>query len=161
MTKRFTVAIAALLWASSTLAQAQNAASPPTTRPKLVVAIVVDQFSANLFNQYGSRWTDGLRRLSYEGLVSTNGYQTHGLTETCPGHSTVLTGMHPAQTGIPSNDWRDPTTGEKVYCLSAPRNTLAHGRNTDNGPVGPDNMRASTLSEWLKAQRPDARVFAV
>ncbi|MEG1452275.1 MAG: alkaline phosphatase family protein [Brevundimonas sp.] len=125
------------------------------------MTIVVDQFSANLFNQYRSRWTGGLRRLSDEGLVSTNGYQTHGLTETCPGHSTVLTGVHPAQTGIPSNDWIDPTTGEEIYCLSAPRNTLAHGRNNGNGPVGPNNIRASSLGDWLKDQRPDARVFAV
>ncbi|MGH7018401.1 MAG: alkaline phosphatase family protein, partial [Brevundimonas sp.] len=117
MSKRFAVAMAALLCASSTLAYAEDTASSPASSPRLIVTIVVDQFSANLFNQYRSRWTSGLRRLSDEGLVSTNGYQTHGLTETCPGHSTVLTGVHPAQTGIPSNDWIDPTTGEEVYCL--------------------------------------------
>ena len=159
---RVAAALAALACASSGLAakaQTDHTASPVT--PRLIVTVVVDQFSANLFNQYRSRWTGGLRRLSDEGLVSTNGYQTHGLTETCPGHSTVLTGMHPAQTGIPSNDWIDPATGEEVYCLAAPRNTLAHGENTDNGPVGPDNIRASSLGDWLKDQKPGARVFAV
>jgi predicted AlkP superfamily pyrophosphatase or phosphodiesterase len=160
MSKRFAVAMAVLLCASS-FAHADDTTSPPAHPPKLVVTIVVDQFSANLFNQYRSRWTGGLRRLSNEGLVSTNGYQTHGLTETCPGHSTVLTGVHPAQTGIPSNDWIDPTTGEEVYCLAAPSNTLAHGRNSDNGPVGPDNIRISSLGDWLKDQRPGSRVFAV
>ena len=161
MSKRFAIALAALLCASSNFAHAQDTAASSSHPPKLVVVVVVDQFSANLFNQYRSRWTGGLRRLSDEGLVSTNGYQTHGLTETCPGHSTVLTGMHPAQTGIPANDWIDPTTGKEVYCLSAPRNTLAHGRNSDNGPVGPDNIRASSLGDWLKDQRPASRVFAV
>jgi len=161
MSKRFAVAMAVLLCASSSFAHADDTTSPPAHPPKLVVTIVVDQFSANLFNQYRSRWTGGLRRLSDEGLVSTNGYQTHGLTETCPGHSTVLTGVHPAQTGIPSNDWIDPTTGEEVYCLAAPGNTLAHGRNSDNGPVGPDNIRVSSLGDWLKDQRPGSRVFAV
>ena len=161
MSKRFAIALAALLCASSNFAHAQDTAASSSHPPKLVVVVVVDQFSANLFNQYRSRWTGGLRRLSDEGLVSTNGYQTHGLTETCPGHSTVLTGMHPAQTGIPANDWIDPTTGKEVYCLSAPRNTLAHGRNSDNGPVGPDNIRASSLGDWLKDQRPVSRVFAV
>ena len=162
MHSRLAVALAALVCASSGLsAQAQPDDTAPLAPPRLIVTVVVDQFSANLFNQYRSRWTGGLRRLSDEGLVSTNGYQTHGLTETCPGHSTVLTGMHPAQTGIPSNDWIDPATGEDVYCLAAPRNTLAHGKNTDNGPVGPDNIRATSLGDWLKAQRPDARVFAV
>ena len=129
--------------------------------PPLVVTIVVDQFSANLFNQYRSRFTGGLRTLADQGMVHVNGYQTHGLTETCPGHSTVLTGMHPAETGIPANDWVDPATGKEVYCLAALQNTLAHGKNTDNGPVGPDQLMVSTLADWLKEQSPQSRIFAV
>lgn len=170
MSKRLVLTFAALFCALSGPGQVQaqardrpqaQAEAGPEAPPRLIVTIVVDQFSANLFNQYRGRWTGGLRRLANESLVSTNGYQTHGLTETCPGHSTVLTGVHPAQTGIPSNDWIDPATGEEIYCLSAPRNTLAHGRNSDNGPVGPDNIRASSLGDWLKDQRSGARVFAV
>lgn len=129
--------------------------------PHLVVAVVVDQFSANLFSQYRSQFTGGLRRMADRGRIHINGYQTHGLTETCPGHSTVLTGMHPTETGIPANDWIDPATGEEVYCLAAPRNALAHGRNTDNGPVGPDNLAVTTLGDWLKAESPESRVIAV
>ncbi|WP_312690381.1 alkaline phosphatase family protein, partial [Brevundimonas nasdae] len=130
--------------------------------PKLIVTIVVDQFSANLFNQYRSQYTGGLRRMADQGLVSTNGYQTHGLTETCPGHSTVLTGMHPTETGIPANDWIDARTGKEIYCLAAPQNHLAHGRDdTDNGPVGPDQLRATTVGDWLKAVSPNSKVMAV
>jgi predicted AlkP superfamily pyrophosphatase or phosphodiesterase len=136
-------------------------ASQDQQRPALVVTVVVDQFSANLFNQHRSRFTGGLRRLSDEGRIHANGFQTHGMTETCPGHSTVLTGMHPAHTGIPANDWIDPATGEEIYCLAAPENTLAHGRNTDNGPVGPGQLQATTLADWLKAESPQSRVFAV
>lgn len=141
---------------------APQASAAALTPPKLIVTIVVDQFSANLFNQYRSRYSGGLRRLADQGLVSINGYQTHGLTETCPGHSTVLTGMHPAETGIPANDWIDGKTGKEVYCLAAPQNHLAHGRDdTDNGPVGPDQLRATTLGDWLKAVSPDSKVMAV
>ncbi|KAK0350721.1 hypothetical protein LTR94_027858, partial [Friedmanniomyces endolithicus] len=151
-------------------AQTGTPASPASTMtsqsalaaPKLIVTIVVDQFSANLFNQFRGRFTGGLRRMADQGLVSINGYQTHGLTETCPGHSTVLTGMHPAETGIPANDWIDPKTGQEVYCLAAPQNTLAHGRNdTDNGRVGPDQLRATTLGDWLKSVSPSSKVMAV
>ena len=130
-------------------------------RPALIVTLVIDQFSANLFNQYRSQFSGGLKRLADQGLVSINGYQTHGLTETCPGHSTVLTGRHPTGTGIPANDWIDPATGEEVYCLAAPQNTLAHGRITDNGPVGPDQFQATTVADWLKDVSPQSRVFAV
>lgn len=136
-------------------------AAAEAARPALIVTVVVDQFSANLFNQYRGRFTGGLKRLSDQGLVSINGYQTHGLTETCPGHSTVLTGRHPTGTGIPANDWIDPVTGQEVYCLAAPQNTLAHGKVTDNGPVGPGQLQATTVADWLKAVSPQSRIFAV
>lgn len=158
------VAVALSLTGAPALAR-QAPPQTPTAAiapPKLIVTIVVDQFSANLFNQYRSRYAGGLRRLADQGLVSINGYQTHGLTETCPGHSTVLTGMHPAETGIPANDWIDSTTGKEIYCLAAPQNHLAHGRDdTDNGPVGPDQLRVTTLGDWLKAVSPDSKVMAV
>ena len=162
------LSIAGAACAGAPVAQpAVQAAAPQSslaalTPPKLIVTIVVDQFSANLFNQYRSRYSGGLRRLADQGLVSINGYQTHGLTETCPGHSTVLTGMHPAETGIPANDWIDGKTGKEIYCLAAPQNHLAHGRDdTDNGPVGPDQLRVTTLGDWLKAVSPDSKVMAV
>ena len=65
-------------------AAAQAEDRPP---PKLIVAISVDQFSADLFAQYRQHFTGGLKRLS-EGIVFPSGYQSHNMTETCPGHST-------------------------------------------------------------------------
>ena len=157
------------LAAITTGAQAAEAAAAPAptasqadrAAPALIVTIVVDQLSANLFNQYRSQFTGGLKTLADQGMVSINGYQTHGVTVTCAGHSTVLTGAHPARSGIPANDWVDTTTGKTAYCLAAPQNTLAHGKNTDNGPVGPGNLAVSTLGDWLKSVSPDSRVYGV
>lgn len=130
--------------------------------PPLVVTIVIDQFSANLFNQYRPQFTGGLATLARDGRVHINGFQQHGLTETCPGHSTILTGRNPSSTGIPANDWIDPATGQEVYCLAAPQNHLAHGDDTsDNGPVGPGQLTATTLADWLKDASPQSRVYAV
>jgi len=154
-------------WLPKREAQAAPAAAPAavpasTERPTLVVTIVIDQFSANLFNQYRDDFTGGLATLARQGRVHANGFQQHGLTETCPGHSTVLTGMNPTRTGIPANDWIDPATGKEVYCLFAPQNHLAHGDDTtDNGVVGPDQLQATTLADWLKAASPQSRVYAV
>lgn len=136
-------------------------AGPQPGTPHLVVTLSIDQFGSILFNQYRARLSGGLNRLSEEGRVYQNGYQAHALTETCPGHSTILTGANPERTGIPANDWTGRTDGREVYCLAAPQNTLAHGRNTDNGPVGPDQMRVETLGDWLQASSPASRVFAV
>ncbi|AYG94126.1 alkaline phosphatase family protein [Brevundimonas naejangsanensis] len=137
------------------------AAQGDRASPSLIVTVVVDQLSANLFNQYRGQFTGGLKTLADQGMVSINGYQTHGVTVTCAGHSTILTGAHPARSGIPANDWVDTRTGETTYCLAAPQNALAHGKNTDNGPVGPGNLSASTLGDWLKAVSPESRVYGV
>nr|WP_313415645.1 alkaline phosphatase family protein [Brevundimonas diminuta] len=148
--------------AAQTAAQtAAPAAQDGRAAASLIVTVVVDQLSANLFNQYRSQFTGGLKTLADQGMVSINGYQTHGVTVTCAGHSTILTGAHPARSGIPANDWLDTTTGQETYCLAAPQNTLAHGKNTDNGPVGPEQLSASTLGDWLKAVSPESRVYGV
>ncbi len=142
-------------------AAAQTVTPEAASPPALVVTIVVDQLSANLFNQYRGRFTGGLRTLSDQGLVYANGYQAQGITKTCPGHATVLSGAFPTTVGIPSNEWIDPVTGLQVYCLAAPQNTLADGGEGENGPVGPDNIGVTTLPDWLKAVSPQSRVYAV
>lgn len=153
--RRWSGALAGL----TVLAAGAAVAAEPKPAPKLVVAISVDQFSSNLYNQYRSRYVSGLKTLTDQGLVYANGWQSHANTETCPGHSTILTGKHPNKTGIPANDWLDPVTGQNVYCLSAPANTIAGGAG--GLPVGPDNLRATTLGDWLKDSGRPGKVYAI
>ena len=86
----FPVIVAAVAAAS----EAQSIA-----RPRIIVAISVDEFSADLFTEYRPLFKAGLHRLQ-TGVVFPAGYQSHAATETCPGHSTILTGSRPARTGI-------------------------------------------------------------
>jgi predicted AlkP superfamily pyrophosphatase or phosphodiesterase len=72
--------------------------------PKLVVAISVDQFSSDLFSEWRGKYTGGLKRMT-TGVVFPSGYQSHAATETCPGHSTILSGIRPGRAGIAANDW--------------------------------------------------------
>lgn len=153
--------LALMLAACAAPVMAQTRADAEPSPPRLIVTIVIDQFGSDLFNQYRPAFAGGLRVLADEGVVYPNGFQTHGMTETCPGHSTILTGMHPNRTGMAGNDWIDRATGEEIYCLAAPQNRLADGGEGENGPVGPDNLRAAGLGDWLKANDPDSRVFAV
>ena len=132
------------------------ATAPP--RPRLIVAISVDQFSAALFDQYRSRFTGGLRVMADQGVVFANGYQSHAATETCPGHSTILTGRHPSATGIVANSWYDKASGAQAYCVYDPAGPVP-GRDTE--PRGPANLKVPTLGEWMKAANPASRVFAV
>lgn len=126
------------------------AAPPPA--PKLIVAIAVDQFSSELFQRYRASFTGGLKRLS-DG-ISFTGYQSHAATETCPGHSTILTGRHPAATGIVSNTWFDAASGSNIYCVAV--------RGTANPDArGPQNLRVSTFGDWLKQAQPGARAISI
>src|SRR6187402_225599 len=131
---------------------AWTAEAAPPPQPKLVVAIAVDQFSADLFQRYHASFTGGLKRLA-DGIAFT-GYQSHAATETCPGHSTILTGRHPAATGIVANTWFDAKSGSNVYCVAV-RGTA------DPDARGPQNLRVSTFGDWLKQAQPQARVVSI
>ena len=155
---KFVRTFAALLaLAAATPAVAQQ--SPP----KLVVVISVDQFSADLFAEYRTVFTGGFARL-LTGQVFPSGYQSHAATETCPGHSTILTGSRPARTGIIANDWVDFTVvrGDKpnfrVYCAE---DTSAAGSSYSDYTVSDRNLRVPTLGEWMKAADPASRVVSV
>jgi predicted AlkP superfamily pyrophosphatase or phosphodiesterase len=134
-------------------------ASPsPEAAPQLIIVISVDQFSAALFNQHRSTYTQGLRRLIDQGVVFPEAYQSHAATETCPGHSTLLTGRHPSATGIVANNWIDRATESTLYCVTDPSHPVP-GR--PNSPRGPSNLKVSTFGEWLKQANPQSRVFGV
>lgn len=121
--------------------------------PKLVIVISVDQFASHVYRRYESTYTGGLKRLS-SGVAYPVGYQSHAATETCPGHSTILTGDHPARTGIVGNSWIERATGKSVYCVDVPG-------IADSSAVGPQRLRVTTLGDWMKAAYPGSRVISV
>ena len=158
---------AALLAGTALPAAAQQAKPPaaasapaPRTPPKLIVAISVDQFSADLFAQYRNHFTDGFARL-LTGAVFPSGYQSHAATETCPGHSTILTGMRPAHTGIIANNWinqKAPREDKEVYCAE---NEATPGSNHSDYTPADLHLKVPTLGEMMKAANPASRVVAV
>lgn len=125
--------------------------------PQLILAISVDQFSADLFSQYREHFTGGFTRL-LQGAVYPQGFQSHAATETCPGHSTLLTGVHPARTGIIANTWYDARVGRVVYCAEDERNPAS----TASEPVvSNEHLKVPTLGDLMKRANPAARNVAV
>lgn len=145
---------------SAAAASIAPVAPAPQGPPRLIVAISVDQLSSDLFAQYRSRYTGGLAQL-LDGAVFASGYQSHAATETCPGHSTLLTGVRPARNGIIANNWFDPAIGradKRVYCaedVTDPASTSA------NPVVSARHLLVPTLGEMLKAANPLSRNVAV
>jgi predicted AlkP superfamily pyrophosphatase or phosphodiesterase len=144
--------------AAAFLAASANAQTPPP--PKLLVVISVDQFSANMFDEYRPQFTGGIARLA-SGTVFHNGYQSHAATETCPGHSTLLTGDHPSRTGIVGNTWIDQSIArpdKTVYCAE---DETQPGTSSTAYKVSPRHLLVPTLGELMKASWPASRTVAV
>ena len=149
-----TLALAAAVLATPTLAQQP---SPP---PKLIVALSIDQLSADLYDEYRPVLLGGIGRLS-QGTVFRNGYQSHNATETCPGHSTIMTGSRPSRTGIIANYWFDLSQGRSdkgVYCSEDER---VPGSSSTAYTVSPYHLRVPTLGDLLKRVQPGSRNVAV
>jgi len=152
-----TAALLAAQFSAPISAQASPQAPPP---PKLLVVISVDQFSANLFDEYKAQFTAGMARLA-SGTAFHNGFQSHAMTETCPGHSTILTGDHPSRTGIIGNSWIDQSierNDKTVYCVEDEKQP---GTSSIAYKVSPKHLLVPTLGELMKAKWPASRTVAV
>ena len=145
----------------ATPACAQSAPPPrPASQPALIIALSIDQFSSDLFDEYRPVLRGGLGRMA-RGTAFRNGYQGHAATETCPGHSTILTGDRPARTGIIANVWMDPgqpRSDKSVYCAEDER---VAGSSSSSYTVSPLHLRVPTLGERMKARFPASRSVAV
>ncbi len=117
-----------------------------THAPQLVVLLVVDQMRPDYFTRYGAL-PGGLGRLRRAGAVY-RGLQDHALTQTAPGHATLLSGRAPASTGIISND----------RGVGDPRSPLLEVAGSG---ASPRRFRGTTLYDWMRAADPAARVLAV
>jgi predicted AlkP superfamily pyrophosphatase or phosphodiesterase len=138
---------ACLALLASTIAPLPAPDAPP--RPKLIVLITVDQLRPDYFSRWKSQLTGGLFQLAGEGALFTEAYQDHAVTETAPGHSTILSGRWPAHTGIIRNSAGVQDTAAPLLIVT-------------NGPgASPRRFRGTTLFDWLKAVDPTARALSV
>ncbi|HEX4574029.1 MAG TPA: alkaline phosphatase family protein [Gemmatimonadales bacterium] len=120
----------------------------PSQRPRLVVVVTVDQLRPDYLDRYRTQFLGGLRLLLKRGAVFTDAYQDHAVTETAPGHATILAGRWPAHTGIIRN-------AVGVQDSTAPLLGVA-------GPgASPARFRGTTLFDWLKTAEPRARALSV
>lgn len=130
---------------------AAEAPPPPPETPRLVVLVVVDQARYDYLERLRPLFTGGLARLLDAGVSFTEAHHAHAVTNTAPGHATLVTGRHPAAHGIVSNYWWDHRRGDWVYSVFDP----------ERRRVSPLNLRCDSLGEWIVRRYPRARVFAV
>ncbi len=131
-------------------ASAEGAIAAPSVQapPALVVLVSVDQFLPRFLDRWRAEFTGGLAALLKDGAVFTQAYHDHAITETAPGHASLLSGRFPYSTGIAAN--------------------LA-GVNTSDAPLlgaadqgaSPFRFQGTTLADWMTAAHPDTRVLSV
>src|SRR5271169_955724 len=90
------------------------AAPAQPKRPKLLVAIVIDQFRYDYLLRFRSDYKAGLARLLDHGAVLTDAHLQHIPTVTAIGHSTFLSGATPSLSGIVGNEWYDRASKKRV-----------------------------------------------
>jgi predicted AlkP superfamily pyrophosphatase or phosphodiesterase len=141
--------ILTLLACSASAGYAQQVAAPsPQNVPRLVVLVAVDQLLPEYFTRYEHQLSGGLGRFWRDGAVFLNAFQDHGVTETAPGHSTMLSGRHPYSTGVVSN----------ALGVSDPASPLVGGGGAG---ASPHRFNGTTLFDWMRARHPESRVLSV
>ena len=136
--------LAFLLLAAPSLS-AQAPAKPPT----LVVMLTIDGFPERNLEKFAPQLTGGLARLTKGGAWFTNAHHDHGITETAPGHATLLAGRFPRSTGITAN-----RVG--VFDPNSPLIGFSGGPG-----ASPTRFQGTTLVDWLHTKDPKSRALSV
>jgi Type I phosphodiesterase / nucleotide pyrophosphatase len=132
--------------ACSLIALSLFAAAPK--KPKLVLAIVIDQFRYDYLTRFRSEYHAGFDRLLTQGAVFTNAHYEHFPTVTAIGHSTFLSGATPSISGIVNNEWYDRQEGKSVTSVSDDHTKLLGG--LDRPGASPRRMLVDTVGDELK-----------
>lgn len=117
-------------------------------RPALVLVLTVDQLRPDYFERWDEQLTGGFRLLLDEGAFFARATQDHGITETAPGHATILSGRFPYSTGISHN----------LAGVNTPDYPLV---DADGEGAAPDRFRGSTLVDWMTRADPSTRILSV
>jgi len=122
--------------------------------PRLVVVLIVDQMRDDYIEQYGERWTGGLRRLVTQGARFRAAAYPYLNTVTCPGHATISTGTFPATHGVVLNSWWDRAGGADVACMAdaSVASVAFNSPDVRTSGYSPRHLRASTFADELRGQ---------
>ncbi|MBV9264582.1 MAG: alkaline phosphatase family protein [Acidobacteriaceae bacterium] len=157
------VAVSLLLTSAGQILSAESA-----RRPKLVVAIMVDQFRYDYLTRFRSEYHGGLDRLMTHGADFTNAFYEQVPTVTAVGHSIFMSGAMPAVSGIVGNSWYDRDEGKvvtsvcdwNVKLVGAPQS--AEGpRCTDSDPASPRRLLVSTIGDELRDVSEHSKVIGI
>ena len=116
-------------------------------KPKLVVAIVVDQMRYDYLTRLSDKFSDnGFNRLINQGFNCSNNHFNYVPTVTGPGHASIATGSTPSIHGIVGNEWYDRDLKKELYCATD-LNYDNIGGNAYYGKKSPNNMLINSFAD--------------
>ncbi len=143
-------AVVALAACAGGAASADVPIPEPGPRYSLVVLIAVDQLRGDYIPRWRTQLPGGLGRFYREGAFFAEGRQDHAVTETAPGHATMLSGRFPSHTNIVTNE----------HGVLDPASPLLELKDAGLG-ASPRRFRGTTLYDWMRAEDPASRVLSV
>jgi len=160
MRARFRIIFALFCLTLPAVAQTPRPAvsTEPPRQPKLILAIMIDQFRYEFLTRFRGEYTGGLKRLMDEGANFTNARYRHFPTVTATGHATFLSGATPAASGIVENDWWDRNAAARVTSVSDPRTRLLGGPGAGSSPR---RLLQSTIGDELRGAGKGGKVIGV
>jgi predicted AlkP superfamily pyrophosphatase or phosphodiesterase len=119
-------------------------------KPKLIVAILVDQMRYDYLERFEEHFTtNGFRLFLNNGVFMTFAHYNYMPTVTGPGHASFLSGAAPMMHGIVSNDWYDRKSGREVYCADD-QSVDGVGATPGKGRMSPRNFVGDTFADELR-----------
>lgn len=153
---------------SLTAALTACSTTPPATpvaaaaRPQLVVLVVIDGLPMRQVTGYRDQLApDGFARFLDRGRWFTDAHYAHGHTVTAAGHSVMLSGAYPQRSGIISNEWRDPVTGDPVYNTGDAAYQYIDSPTAPLSGTSPRNLKVETLGDLLRTRSPASKVIGI
>lgn len=134
-----------------------------TEPPKLAVVITVDQFRGDYFTRFGPYFGEGgFKRLLAGGTNFEHSLHRHSITQTAPGHASILSGTFASTHGVTSNEWVDRATWDTINSVEDPASALIGITPAELGPVAvanpaktgrsPRNLQVETVGDQLRAK---------
>lgn len=142
--------------------------SAPNVKPKLVVAIIIDQFRYDYLTRFRADYHGGLDQLLSNGADFTNAFYGQIPTVTAVGHSIFLSGAMPAVSGIVGNTWYDRDEAKVVTSVcdwtvktiggDQPQQGI---KCTDADPASPRRLLVTTVGDELRNAHNDSVVIGI
>ncbi len=156
------ILLISLFYSFSIPGVAQFSRKLPSTRPRLVVTIIIDPFSIDQLNRYQEKMEEeGFRKLMSQGTFFTNARYDYFFAGSVTGIATVMSGSNPNVHGIVGSNWYEPLQDTRMYC-TADDQAEAVGGSYDNGRHSPGHLLTSTIGDEIRlSSRMKGKSFSV